>query len=306
MKKLQLLIIVTALGLSSMFAQQIPQYTQYMLNDYVINPALTGVKDFYQAKANYRYQWAGITDAPVTYGLSLYGPDKDRDMGYGGYIFNDVTGPTSKIGAYFSYSYMIRINYDLKLSMGLAAGILQYKVDGTKINMLDRYDPSIGGTLYDTKKPDAKFGLYLYNDKFNVGFSASQLFNNELEIYNSETASLNRLKTHFYLVGGYKYSPTYDITIEPSLLMKMVAPAPPQFDISVRGIYREMVWLGFSYRTQDAIAFLIGYNYKDQLSFGYAYDMSTSSIRAFNNGTHEIMLSIRFNQVKNFNEDSLD
>jgi type IX secretion system PorP/SprF family membrane protein len=291
--------IMAILAVNSVFAQQLPQYTQYMFNEYIINPAVAGKEDFFQAKANYRYQWAGIVDAPRTYILSLYGPHKTKDMGYGGYVYNDVTGPTSRTGLTLSYSYIFKLTEEMKLSLALAGGILQYSIDGTKINMLDIQDPSIQGTVYSTIVPDATFGAYLYTKKYFFRLSAHQLLNNELNLYTGD-GGFNRVRNHFYAYGGYKHEFNQNFELEPSVLLKYMMPADPQLDITVKAAYKKMVWIGASFRTSDAVGLMVGYNYKDQVSIGYSYDISTTSIRNYNSGSHEIMISVRFNKIKNF------
>ncbi|MBI5219815.1 MAG: type IX secretion system membrane protein PorP/SprF [Bacteroidia bacterium] len=293
--------LLVILWTDGMFAQQLPQYTQYIFNEYIINPAVAGRDDYFQAKANYRYQWAGIVDAPRTYILSLYGPHKTKDMGYGGYVFNDVTGPTSRTGINFSYSYILKLSDSLKLSLSLAAGFLQYKIDGTKINMLDIQDPSIQNRIYTALVPDATFGAYLYAPKYFFGLSAQQLLNNKLDLYTGDNG-MNRVKNHFFAYGGYKYAINSDFDVEPSLLLKVMMPVPPQLDITVKGAYKKMVWLGASFRTSDAIGLMAGYNYQNQIYFGYSYDISTSSIKKYNSGTHEFMITARFNKIKNFSK----
>lgn len=300
MKKLIIIAAILSIaGVKQMFSQQLPQYTQYMFNEYIINPAVAGKEDFYQAKANYRYQWAGITDAPRTYILSLYGPHKTKDMGFGGFVFNDVTGPTSRTGVSGSYSYIMKLSEEIKLSLSLAAGLLQYKIDGTKINMLDIQDPSIQSSVYSVMVPDATFGAYMWAKNYFFGLSAHQLLNNKLNLYD-EDKGLNRIKNHFFAYGGYKYDINDDFQLEPSLLLKIMMPVNPQLDFTVKAQYKKAVWLGMSFRTGDAVGVMAGYNYKDQIMLGYSYDISTSSIRKYNSGSHEIMVIARFNKIKNF------
>jgi type IX secretion system PorP/SprF family membrane protein len=129
MKNYNILVFLVLLFVSlTSTAQQMPQYTQYILNDFALNPAIAGTQDYYQVKSNYRSQWTGIVDAPVTYILSVYGPHKSKDMGFGALVFNDVTGPTSRAGLYLSYAYNIKIKNDIRLSLGLSAGLLQFKI----------------------------------------------------------------------------------------------------------------------------------------------------------------------------------
>ncbi len=281
-----------------MWGQQTPMYTQYMLNDFAYNPAIAGTKEYYQAKSNNRYQWIGITDAPRTYVLSVYGPHRKLDMGFGGMVFNDVTGPTSRLGVYGAYAYNVRIKDDLRFSSGLNIGLLQYKVDGSKITLHDEGDPSLGGNMYVAYMPDATMGVYLYSGKYSVGLSVAQLFGTNIKFNELEELGINRLKRHVMLHGSYVYNINDDIAVEPMVMIKFIDPAPVQFDVNARVIYRNMVWAGFGYRTKDAASIVVGYNYQDQLIFGYSYDITFTDLRKYSSGTHELMIGARFNKIK--------
>lgn len=281
-----------------MWGQQIPMYTQYMLNDFAYNPAIAGTKEYYQAKSNNRYQWIGITDAPRTYVLSVYGPHRKLDMGFGGMVFNDVTGPTSRLGIYGAYAYNVRIKDDLRFSSGLNIGLLQYKVDGSKITLHDDGDPSLGSNMYVTYMPDATLGLYFYSSKYTVGFSLAQLFGSNIKFDELEEQGINRLKRHVLIHGSYIYNINNDIAVEPMVMFKYIAPAPLQVDINARVIYKNMVWAGFGYRSKDAASIIVGYNYQDQLIFGYSYDITFTELRKYSSGTHELMIGARFNKIK--------
>lgn len=287
------------------FGQQVPQFTQYMFNDFIINPAVAGTKEYYQARSNNRYQWVGIVDAPRTYMLSLYGPHKKYDMGYGGYAFNDVTGPTSRTGVYGSYSYNFKIRDDIRAAFGLSFGVLQFKVDGSKIILHDiEPDPSLGNAMYVQYLPDATFGGYVYAKNYFGGFGLTQLFGNKINYEELIALNKNSLKRHVYINGGYFYEINPDFAVEPSLMIKAVAPVPIHFDISARLIYKEIGWFGLSFRsgykgeTTDALSVLLGYNHENQLLFGYSYDLTLSNIRKYSSGTHELMIGFRFNKIK--------
>lgn len=296
MKKIFVIIGIISFGAIS--AQQVPLYTQYMLNDFVFNPAITGTDDYYQAKSDNRYQWVGITDAPRSYILSVYGPHRTKDMGFGGYVFNDVTGPTSRTGAYGSYAYNIRIKEDLRLSLGLSMGLLQFKIDGSKVILHDEGDPSFGHNMYIDYLPDANLGTYLYASNYYFGMAASQLLNNKVGFSDLEALGLNKLKSHFMIHGGYLYAIGSNIDIEPSLMIKYVAPAPVQFDFGLRAAWQKRVWAGFSYRTKDAASILLGYNHEELLFFGYSYDFTLTNIKKYSSGTHELMIGARFNKIR--------
>ena len=109
MKKLTLLFVSIFMG-SMLQAQQLPQLSQFMINDFAINPAIAGMDDYYQIKTSVRNQWVGIEDAPKTTLLSIYGKSSDH-VGLGGSVFNDQVGPTSRAGASLTYAYHLNLTH---------------------------------------------------------------------------------------------------------------------------------------------------------------------------------------------------
>jgi len=284
-------------GSTGLQAQQMPQYTQYMFNDFVVNPAIAGVYDYFQIRTNHRFQWVGLMDPPMTNSIGFYGPHAKLPMGYGGYVYNDVTGPTSRTGFTGSYAYNIAVTGNIRLSMGLSASIMQYRIDGTQLNPADVSDPAILYLVSTSYMPDAGLGLYLYDDNFYVGLSVAQLLNNNIKIFDNKDG-LNRLKTHINLIGAYRYWLSDDWLIEPSLMVKGTAPKEISFDITARVEWQKKLWGGVSYRYSDAIAIMLGYSFDETLFFGYSYDLGISDLRNYNSGSHEIMIGYRFNDIK--------
>lgn len=305
MKRLKYLIILVLAGHSALMAQQLPHFSQYMFNDYILNPAHGGTDDYYQVKTNYRYQWAGIKDAPQTYILSAYGPHKTMPMGYGGYLFSDNTGPTKFLGIYGSYAYNIRLTGNIRLSSGLFLGLKQYKIDFTRINFSgdsgNQTDPAeANGDKYTKIVPDATIGVLAYTSQWWGGISAHQLIPSKIEPVDSVNIpkKLQRLKGHYYINGGYRYNINRDLDIIGSALIKYAYPVLPQLDLSARVIWQKMAWGGLSFRTSDAIAVLMGYNYQDKILIGYSYDLTFSHLRKYSSGSHEIMIGVKFNRIK--------
>lgn len=303
MKKLIVILILFA-GLEKVNAQHLPMFTQFFFNDYVTNIATAGSKPWFDVKSAHRYQWAGITDSPRTFTLSVSGPNKKMNMGYGFYLFTDNVGPTRRTGIQFSYAYHFKITKTVKLSFGLSGGLLQYTVDGSKITLRDNYDAVISNSLQSSLIPDFTFGFHLYHDDWFVGATFPQLVQNKLYFFNYQTQSLSKLEDHYYANAGYTFHLGDDFDIQPSILFKYVKPLPAQFDIMARVIYKKQVWFGGSLRTQDAWALLAGYTYKNNLSIGYSYDISTSGIKNYNSGSHEIVGGIRLVRKENKEEKS--
>jgi len=298
MRKFTAILLFTMIaGSASLQGQQLPQFTQYMFNDFVINPAIAGVQNYYQIRTNHRFQWVGMADPPLTNSIAFYGPNEKLDMGYGGYIYNDVTGPTSRTGFTGSYAYNIALTTEMRLSMGISLSMLQYRVDGTQLNPKDVSDPAILNMVSTSYMPDAGLGAYLYAEEFYVGLSLAQLLNNKVEIFDNKDG-LNRLKTHFNMTAGYRYDINRDWALEPSVQFKGTAPREISFDITAKVNWQKIVWGAVSYRYHETVALLVGYSYEDTFIFGYAYDIGINSIRKYNTGTHELMIGYRFNDIK--------
>lgn len=287
------LFIILIMIASSSAAQQLPHYSQYLLNDFAISPAVAGSKPYFDARTNIRNQWIGITDAPRTYILTVHGPIKNKNMGIGGMIYTDITGPTRRIGIQASYSYHIKVAENTKLSFGLSGGVLQWAIDGSKITLRDAGDDFINGYYQSVLVPDFAFGVHLYHPKYFISASAPQILQNRIDFFD-HVVEEGRLEDHYYLAGGYKFRVSENVEIEPSAVGKYVYPVNPQAEISVRMIYKEDFWFGGSFRTEDAIAGIIGINFQENLMFGYSYDYTISNLSKYNTGTHEIMLGIKF------------
>jgi type IX secretion system PorP/SprF family membrane protein len=292
--KLTLLTLLLLISIVHVNAQQLPQYTQFMVNDFAMNPAIAGTQPYFQAESDNRFQWIGITDAPRTYMLTFNGPITEQHIGIGAYIFTDITGPTRRIGFTSCYSYHMKITDGLNISLGLSAGLLQFAVDGSQVNLDQPNDQALANNLEEVIVPDLGFGAYLYGDKFYVGASAPQIIESKLSLTSFSDAQ-NQLATHFYITGGYNFT-FGDWGVDPCIVVKYVNPAPVQFDLGARILYKQKIWIGGGYRTLDAAYAMIGYTYQDYLTIGYSYDYPISDIRQYTFGTNEIFIAIKFNR----------
>ncbi len=292
MKRIILISFLVFSG--TLFAQQLPHFSQYYLNDYLINPAVAGTRPYFEGKSAHRYQWEGITDAPRTYTLSAHGPTKNQKMGLGGYLFTDHVGPTRRTGFNLSYAYHLKINESLNLSLGLSAGVLQFMIDGSKITLRESDDDIITNGVQSVLLPDAGFGFYLYHEKYYFGFSAPQLLNSRVTFFKDGRNPEGTLPSHFFVNGGYRFVLDEDFTIEPSVFVKYVKPAPVQMEGTLRIIYQDKLWLSGTYRDKDAITASLGYLINNSFTIAYAYDFTTTNLKNYSNGTHELMIGVRF------------
>ncbi len=294
MRKIKIVCFLTAVFFFNAQAQQLPLYSQYMVNDYMMNPAIGGKNDYFVAMSANRYQWIGITDAPRTYTLSVHGPGKRKNIGLGGYLFTDIVGPTRRIGASFTYAYHAKLNDEYKLSMALSGGLLQFSVDASKITLYDPVDLVISNGYQRVLLPDFGTGFYLYSKKLYVGVSVPQIYPAKIRFFDYTTNTRAKLATHVYASAGYKFDLGEDFKIEPSIQFKYVKPAPMQFDFGARLFYKEKIWIGGSFRTRDAAAMMAGFVYRENLAFSYSYDLTTTNIKNYSTGTHEVIISIKF------------
>jgi type IX secretion system PorP/SprF family membrane protein len=263
----------------------------------MLNPAVAGSRGYFEGLSVHRYQWEGITDAPRTYTISVHGPTKNRKMGLGGYIFTDNVGPTRRTGFNISYAYHLKLNDKLKLSLGLNAGVLQFMIDGSKIRLRDANDAIITNGVQSTLVPDAGFGTYLYHEKYFFGFAAPQILNSNVNFFDEGENPTGSLPSHFFVTGGYRFKQIEDFVFEPMINAKYVSPAPLQIEGALRITYKEQVWVTGTYRDKDAMAISLGYVINNSFTIGYAYDFTTTNLKNYNDGTHELLVSARFYQA---------
>ncbi|MBN1598680.1 MAG: type IX secretion system membrane protein PorP/SprF [Bacteroidales bacterium] len=305
MRKTTIISVLLLSCVLKVSANQNPLYTQFMTNPFLINPAIAGTYPYYQIITNSRLQWVGLTDAPMTNVISMFGPTVNQPMGFGGYIMHDVTGLTSQTTFSGTYAYNYAIAEDLKISMGLAIGISQYKIDGSGTTEVT--DPIYTGETFQQFTFPATLGVYLYSSMYHVGISVNELLGSKLRIgVDTAITDLSRLKQHFYLHGGYKYMISREFSIEPTIIFRKVIAVPLQVDINVRAWYgkrqweRNRIWGGVSYRSQDAVTIMVGFTYQRKIEIGYSYDIGINKLRTYHFGSHELMIGFKFNDIKEY------
>lgn len=274
-------------------AQQMPYYTQFKPNNSFLNPAVIGTKRLLDARINYRMQWVGFDDAPVTQGVSLNSRLVKGTMGLGVSYFNDKTGPTKRSNLSMAYSYHARFD-DVELSGGIAYDMLTYHVDGTLLHMHFPYDNTIDLTTSQKKRVNnASAGLLLYNDRFHLGISALNLIAPTVNFYQENNTSRKtniRMVPHVYGSVGYNWSGQEDWIWENTFQVLYAQANPMNVDYNLRIHYKQKIMGGISVRLKDAIAFHVGASFLEDFQVSYSYDLITSSLRSFQSGSHELML----------------
>jgi len=280
-------------------AQQLPLYSQYMFNGFLLNPGIAGSVDYFPIRITARQQWAGIKGAPSTQAISAHYLMEAQKLGIGGFIFNDKFGPLSETGIQVSGSYHLPLEgINSKLGLGLAFKAFQFKFDETDLVTIDENDMAVTHGKITKFVPDADFGAYLYNDKYYVGISATQLIQFKIDLGDSNVVDKNKMIRHYYTLAGYRFSLSEDFELEPSILFKGTMQTPWQVDINAKGIYKSMYWLGVSYRSSKDLVAMLGVKVK-KFYIGYAFDYTFTSIKNYSNGSHEILIGFNVFEGKN-------
>ncbi len=303
-------------------AQQVPMYSQYVMNGFLLNPALAGRDGYVTANLTVREQWLGIKGAPSTYAASFQTsllqnsfmsrsvsvrkkrvkPTKGSNVGVGGYIFNDNNGIMRRTGIQAAYAYHIPVGkvgkggvYD-NLSFGLALIAYQYAVNTDGLLYSYNDDPYLNNYDKSVFIPDFNFGVHYSTSKFYTGFAMTNILRGSLMFSNSFDTKRMELG-HYYLTGGVNIPINRDWTIKPSAFIKSsdMFLTSVQLDLTSRIFYKEDYWAGLSYRTNDAVIAMIGLRY-DKFYFAYAFDFTLTEIRNQSIGTMELTIAVKFGE----------
>jgi len=324
MKNLTVVSIVFLMALQT-HAQQKPYYTQYILNDFIINPALAGIENYWDAKVSHRHQWVGLDGSPITTYATIQGPleksgfaretpvtvhaqdENPRGAAYyqnyqappphfglGFSVINDATGPLNNFEAYTTLAYHLPVGEKTTLSSAISVGIQNTRLDASMLNFgtANPVDPAVAGSGYLNKiNPDVSAGVFLYSANYFVGLSALQIVPEKIGYGNDKVALLTgKLIPHLFLQAGYRCLLTDDINFLPSVTLKYITPTPVSIDINAKLQYRDFLWVGGSYRPNNGFAAMLGLNINSTINIGYSYDITTTQLNTVSNGTHEILV----------------
>ena len=325
MRKFLLTVVFFGVFVFQSVGQQRPHYTQYILNTFIINPAVAGIENYWDVKMSHRHQWVGLDGSPVTTYLTIQGPLKksnytrenpntfhpsgenprgheywedygatDPHAGVGLTILNDATGPLNRFSIAATFAYHLPVGMRTSLSGGISLGGQNLTLNASQLNFgtANPVDPAVSGSGYLNRwRPDISAGLWLYSANYFAGLSAQNIVPSNLA-FSSDTVKLvnGKLIPHLFLTAGYRTLLTDDISFVPSVMIKYVNPVPVSFDINAKFQYRDFLWIGASYRYQDGFAAMVGINVNNTFNFGYSYDVTTSQLNTVSHGTHELIL----------------
>ncbi|WP_203295278.1 PorP/SprF family type IX secretion system membrane protein [Luteirhabdus pelagi] len=288
MKKIPLVIfIVGILFAHDASAQQDPQYTQYMYNQSVINPAYAGSKESLNITGLYRRQWSGLDGAPETITFSAHSP-VGSNVGLGLSAIKDELGPVKETNVYADFSYTLQMSETIKLALGVKAGATFHDVGLTDVDLIDPTDPFFSENINNTY-PNVGAGLFLYNDNFYVGASVP----NFLESVHLDE---NGLKygaeiQHYFVTAGYVFQLSENFKLKPSTMVKSSFDGPLSFDANLNALFYDRFELGASYRLDDSFSGLVGFQVTPNIRVGYAYDRVVSDIQEVAPSSHEVIVT---------------
>ena len=325
MKKLCLLNLCITFSLIAV-SQAKPSYTQYILNNYILNPAVAGIENYTDVKISYRNQWTGINGAPVTTYLSIHGPIGKQDLrtsatsmpvrginprgkdywkdysapaphhGVGIVVLNDRAGYINRWSLYGTYAYHKPLGNKVTLSAGFNIGLSSVSLDRSKIDFanLDPNDPAVGYTNGELKKikPEIGAGLWLYSDKYFAGLSVLNIILGKANYVKNDKYG-SYYTPNYFLTAGYRILLSDDWNMIPSVMFQYWQPQLSGIHFNAKLQYTDLLWLGGSYRSSNLISgysAMLGLNIAN-INVSYAYEVATTSkLRTYTGNTHEIMI----------------
>ena len=277
-------------------AQQDPQFSLNMFNIYSVNPAFSGSYDQFNALAIHRSQWVGFGDgAPVTQHVSVEAPVYFLHGGAGVSLLNDKIGNEYTRGVNLSYAYQTKLSKKSELGVGLSIGFMDVGFEGewvTPSNNSGTDDPSVPATGENDIVPDLGLGLYYRMKELYIGYSVTHL-NQATAVYGNNNDTDFEFKRHHYFTMGWMHEVSSELVMRPSMFVK-TDQVSTQIDFNINLMYADHLWGGVTYRLDDAVVLIAGYNINENLKFGYAYDITTSDLKSESSGSHEILLRYSF------------
>ncbi|WP_161888759.1 PorP/SprF family type IX secretion system membrane protein [Pontibacter russatus] len=325
MKQLLPLLIFLCIPLL-VYGQQKPQYSQYSINNYLLNPAIAGIEQYADVKIGNRSQMSGIEGEPSTIYISAHAPIGFTSRGgryrtgkstpsFGGRNQNgrisqqfrphhgvgilavrDRLGAFARTEASLAYAYHLKLSRDVKLAGGISAGLIQQQLRSEELTFSNPADAAKAD--WNMVKPNLSAGFWLYGNSFYIGSSATQLLGNATNFDNA-VQDRNLLYEHYFLTGAYKFDITERVSLIPSIMLMWLQPLPGSVDFNLRAVYDNRLWVGGSYRQNGNYAVLAGVTISHIFDLGYAYDRGVPAFNGMGGGNHEVVVGMRiFNKAK--------
>ncbi|WP_421801142.1 type IX secretion system membrane protein PorP/SprF [Flagellimonas sp.] len=282
-------LLMVFMAVSAVHAQKEPQYTQYMYNIGSFNPAYVGTVESPEIIGLYRAQWVDIPGAPTTIRAGANIPFNNEKMGLGINIVNDVLGPSKQTYFDVAYSYEIQLSDETKLSFGLNAGGSSLNVDFSEGTFEQGSDPSLLGGNYSSFYPTVGAGLFMYHEEdWYLGASVPNFLTDEL--YNDEVATIVEDYMQLNVIGGYVFQLSDRTKFKPAFLVNYLQGSPVNINLSANFQFIDALTIGASYRFDNAVSGLAGFQISNAMFIGYSYDYNTNGLGEYSGGSHEAIL----------------
>ena len=277
--------------------QQKPQFTQYMFNSLVINPAYAGADEALSLTFIDRHQWLGVDNAPTTQTLSAHTLVRKKKIGLGLSVINDKIGVYQNLNALASFAYHIQTGKNAYLSLGLQGGFNNNKANYSSLQLQGSalVDPNLANSINETYF-DFGFGIYFRSPRFHIGLSSPQFIPKQITFDKNTTIQVG--SSNYFLFSKYRIPISHSWDLEPSTLVKYVPLLPLSYDFNLNFVYRRILTSGFSYRGNDSMDFLLKAQLSTQLQFGYSYDYPINNVAKLNSGSHELMVNYVFKYIR--------
>lgn len=303
--------------------QQLGQFSQYVQNPMILNPAATGIYDYTDINLSMRKQWSGLEGSPLTFygsvnarlggkpsaasftpglrtsvsgkGTTSMTPGTKRGIhhGLGGYLLSDEYGAFKKMTGNVSYALHLPLGQKYHLSIGAGLGVSNLAFDQNNISLIDNNDNTYSQFIANGTSStffDLNLGFWLYSDNLFLGYSTNQLLGDKVS-FGDKLGDAN-LEIHHFATAGYKFDVNDNFSLTPSAMFKIMSPAPASFDFTLKAEFVQKVWIGASYRHEDAVVGMVGFNLNNMFKLGYSYDFTTSNLNGYSSGSHEVVLGI--------------
>ncbi|MDX2003031.1 MAG: PorP/SprF family type IX secretion system membrane protein [Chitinophagales bacterium] len=277
-------------------AQQIPLYSQYNLNPFLYNPARTGQQGGLNVNLIYRRMWTDIPGAPETRAISLDGAIVDDKVGLGAFVYQDFTNIVNRNAGYLSYAYFFKLKPDMRLSLGINAGVVQTRINFDEASFGDGViDPVQSNNTQSGVAFDASAGINYQWKGLNVGFAVPQLFKTRVKYLSDDDETGYQLARHYLVNASYEIPIKKDLFfIEPIAMFRAAEGKTYQFDIGSSFMFKRIAWISAMYRFDYAVTVSAGVRVHNRFNIGYAYDINTNNLKGNGGGTHEVMVGLRF------------
>lgn len=285
----KLIVMLVLCVVNTINAQQDPAFTLYNYNMNIVNPAYAGIEDLTELNINFRSQWVNLEGSPETKSLILSSPVNNR-IGLGLSIMNDNIFVLNQTDIYADFSYRIPVSDNTDFYMGIKAGGTFIDVDLDRLGIMN--DPVFMENI-NQFNPNVGIGFLLKNNTYYITASSPTLLKSKRYDKDGIVVTNATDELHAYIGAGYMLNLSEQVILKPSIMSRYVTGAPMSLDLTAV-IDFTAIELGVSHRLDESVSGIILLKLADWGHFGYAYESTTTDVKNYSRGSHEVLLRFRF------------